>query len=340
MGVAIFFVISGFLLYRPFLAASRGGPAAIRGYLRRRVLRIVPAYWVALTVLAARPGCAASSPATGGSTTASSRTLSVDTLVRHRRRVVAGHRGVLLRRAAAVGAAHGAPPARAPGPTMMRVEAAALLAMLALPRSRSAHDAFAVHGTQAGRYPAARQPRLVRATGWASRSPRWSLAGRERASRVVRIISDQRGCRGRSRPSCCGLDATQLGTAAPLPDGLYGAHGWLSNSSSRSRCSSSRCPRPSATRAADSAPDPRHPLLAWLGLVSYGIFLWHQPLIDQVINPAARPHPGVAVRQPADLLGAASVAIAAASYYLVERPILALQGPPPAAARSGAESRV
>ena len=58
VGVAIFFVVSGFLLYRPFLAARRGlGPAVgTGGYLRRRLLRIVPAYWVALTLLAIWPG--------------------------------------------------------------------------------------------------------------------------------------------------------------------------------------------------------------------------------------------------------------------------------------------
>jgi peptidoglycan/LPS O-acetylase OafA/YrhL len=50
IGVAVFFLISGFLLYRPFVAAhldGRPGPA-VRPYLKRRVLRIVPAYWVAL----------------------------------------------------------------------------------------------------------------------------------------------------------------------------------------------------------------------------------------------------------------------------------------------------
>ncbi len=50
IGVAVFFLISGFLLYRPFVTAhldGRPGPA-IRPYLKRRVLRIVPAYWVAL----------------------------------------------------------------------------------------------------------------------------------------------------------------------------------------------------------------------------------------------------------------------------------------------------
>ena len=58
VGVAIFFVISGFLLYRPFLTARAGGAPRIRwrDYARRRVLRIVPAYWVALTVLAIYPG--------------------------------------------------------------------------------------------------------------------------------------------------------------------------------------------------------------------------------------------------------------------------------------------
>jgi peptidoglycan/LPS O-acetylase OafA/YrhL len=55
-----FFVISGFLLYRPFVAARAGEarrPDTGR-YARRRVLRIVPAYWVALTVLAVFPGIA------------------------------------------------------------------------------------------------------------------------------------------------------------------------------------------------------------------------------------------------------------------------------------------
>ena len=54
VGVALFFVLSGFLLYRPFVAARiDGGPArGNRRYLRNRFLRIFPAYWLALTVLA------------------------------------------------------------------------------------------------------------------------------------------------------------------------------------------------------------------------------------------------------------------------------------------------
>lgn len=50
IGVAVFFLISGFLLYRPFVVASldgRVGPS-IRRFFTRRLLRIYPAYWLAL----------------------------------------------------------------------------------------------------------------------------------------------------------------------------------------------------------------------------------------------------------------------------------------------------
>ena len=43
-GVTVFFLLSGFLLYRPM---SRGG-VVVRTYARRRALRVLPAYWVAV----------------------------------------------------------------------------------------------------------------------------------------------------------------------------------------------------------------------------------------------------------------------------------------------------
>ncbi len=64
VGVTLFFVLSGFLLYRPFVAArieDRPAPR-LRDYARRRVLRIVPAYWLALTVLAIWPGLTFTGP--------------------------------------------------------------------------------------------------------------------------------------------------------------------------------------------------------------------------------------------------------------------------------------
>ena len=52
VGVPIFFVISGFLLYRPFVAAQFAGvPAPDAGeFWLKRFLRIFPAYWAALAI--------------------------------------------------------------------------------------------------------------------------------------------------------------------------------------------------------------------------------------------------------------------------------------------------
>jgi peptidoglycan/LPS O-acetylase OafA/YrhL len=49
-GVAVFFVISGFLLVRPYVQARAAGrPAPATGaYLWRRALRVLPAYWLAV----------------------------------------------------------------------------------------------------------------------------------------------------------------------------------------------------------------------------------------------------------------------------------------------------
>ena len=56
-GVAIFFVISGVLLYLPYARAIRDRSALPdwRVYARRRGVRILPAYWVALTAVAIGP---------------------------------------------------------------------------------------------------------------------------------------------------------------------------------------------------------------------------------------------------------------------------------------------
>ncbi len=53
-GVTLFFVLSGFLLYRPFAAAALRGTRApsVTAFLRNRALRILPAYWVVLLATA------------------------------------------------------------------------------------------------------------------------------------------------------------------------------------------------------------------------------------------------------------------------------------------------
>ena len=52
-GVTVFFLLSGFLLYRPFAAAALAGTptaAMSRRFYLRRALRILPAYWLAVLV--------------------------------------------------------------------------------------------------------------------------------------------------------------------------------------------------------------------------------------------------------------------------------------------------
>ncbi len=65
-GLTLFFVLSGFLLYRPFASAIINGRAAprTRDFLRNRVLRIWPAYLVILGLvgLRLRRGSAAARP--------------------------------------------------------------------------------------------------------------------------------------------------------------------------------------------------------------------------------------------------------------------------------------
>lgn len=64
VAVPIFFALSGFLLYRPFVVARHHEKArpSIRAYALHRVRRIVPAYWVALTLMIAIPGIATLNP--------------------------------------------------------------------------------------------------------------------------------------------------------------------------------------------------------------------------------------------------------------------------------------
>jgi peptidoglycan/LPS O-acetylase OafA/YrhL len=63
--------------------------------------------------------------------------------------------------------------------------------------------------------------------------------------------------------------------------------------------------------------------LSWLGLISYGLFLWHTTILDELGESGALDDvPGLAL---VALGFAITVACAAASYYIVERPLLRLK---------------
>ena len=51
-GVTVFFLLSGFVIYRPFITAVLSGRSrpAILGFYWRRAIRILPAYWLAVSI--------------------------------------------------------------------------------------------------------------------------------------------------------------------------------------------------------------------------------------------------------------------------------------------------
>ena len=66
-----------------------------------------------------------------------------------------------------------------------------------------------------------------------------------------------------------------------------------------------------------------NPLLAWLGLISYGIFLWHYPIMLGLVEGGVNDWwPQMAFPVLATVTLAITVSCAALSYYLVERPLM------------------
>ena len=66
--------------------------------------------------------------------------------------------------------------------------------------------------------------------------------------------------------------------------------------------------------------------LAWLGLVSYGIYLWHGSVTVMVMETGIVPA-GHGFIVALVIVLALTAAVAAASYYLVEKPILRFKEP-------------
>ena len=66
--------------------------------------------------------------------------------------------------------------------------------------------------------------------------------------------------------------------------------------------------------------------LAWLGLVSYGFFLWHLPILVKIGDTRAFDFDGIPRTAEVWVMGfLLTLPLAAASYYLLERPLLKLK---------------
>lgn len=302
VGVAIFFCLSGFLLYRPYVATARAGrpPARLRDYARRRALRILPAYWFALAVLALWPGLdfpggwwryalflQGYDPHTVLGGIPPTWTLCVEVTFYALLPVYA----FALRRA------------RGSVPVELGVLALLSLATLAL-RTGLHHDGAAhiTAGTLPGMFDWFAGGMALAVLSAAGRLPArapwawWAAAAGLFALVAVGIgaprVYDERAWSGASW------------LAAHVIYGLIAACLVLPAVAARDDRGPRRILR---TRA-----------LAWLGLISYGIFLWHYPLLAELHD---RGVDGWAAPAAAGL--ALTVACAAFSYRFVERPLLA-----------------
>jgi peptidoglycan/LPS O-acetylase OafA/YrhL len=340
MGVALFFIISGFLLYRPFVAArleGRPAPGVLR-YARRRALRIVPAYWLALTVLAIWPGLRGDvfghipvyygflqnlqvAWISGGINTVWSLCDEMQFYVvlpffaLAAARLLRGRQAAFQVRAellglAVLGAASFALRMRAfddPAPDTISWTIAGTFLWFALGMGLAVLSA-AYH----------RAPRRPAALALIDRRPLlpWAVA------LVLLAIVTHIG----------------LPTAAPQ---VYTSGDWFWEHLLYGLIAVAIALP--ATLAVISPRALPHRLLAfgpvaWLGLVSYGIFLWHHPLTEKLIGVQDWTSHGSFIIYTL-VVFAVATALATASYYLLERPLLKFKDPRPRPPRGAAAGR-
>jgi len=70
----------------------------------------------------------------------------------------------------------------------------------------------------------------------------------------------------------------------------------------------------------------RNPVVQWLGVVSYGLYLWNETMIEKYLEWSERTAFNTSLLTMLMVVTIMTVAIAALSYYLFEEPVLALRG--------------
>lgn len=337
--LTLFFVISGFLLYRPYVAARAAGrpPPRTSRYLRRRALRIVPGYWAALTVLAIYPGLVgvfsedwwryygflqlySDETLAGGIPVAWSLSVEVSyylllpifALGVGRVAIGSGRRNWVRSELAVLAVA-------AAGGAVVQVAAAQRLLSDNLASSLLGQITWLALG-------------MALAV--------WSVAAEHGGgrSRVVRFAVD--------RPGLCWLGAGAA-FAALIAVVRPGGSFEILQALTTAQPAGETVAAIALTLAAmtlfvlpavfgeDAGGPPRQLLawwpVAWLGIISYGLFLWHLPVAQLIARPEVRGTPGLDLVARVGFADtpvlfaatlAATVALAAASYYLVELPFL------------------
>jgi peptidoglycan/LPS O-acetylase OafA/YrhL len=323
IGVIFFFVISGFLLYRPFIAWRAGGANSpkVAAYGRRRFLRIFPAYWLALTVLTAVPGFVGAGQDGAAAQYALVQTLpilggpacvefSTCDLAQTWSLVVELSFYLLL--------------------PLYVVTVARLTRRLDLSRwiaVELALLAMLAGLSLAARYYIGAQP----ASPWIGQTVLSYFAGFA-VGMAFAVLSVGGSVNGRAARTVS-IAGSHPAVVWTLAAALYiGMCGWLPRDffteSTGQLFTASIVQVTIASLVAFPAVFGRtklgwprqllgHPVLTWIGLVSYGVFLWHIAIVGELDDlPFVLALP-IAI--------ALSLAIAALSYYLVERPILRLK---------------
>jgi peptidoglycan/LPS O-acetylase OafA/YrhL len=324
IGVTVFFLLSGFLLYRPFVSARFGERERPRipDYARRRLLRILPAYWLALTVLAFWPGLTQMWEPhdwvyyglvqiyfhqwmAGGLLPAWSLAIEISFYAALPLIVVLMERPFMGRTREAKIRSELA---------MLTVLAVAAIAFRVIVRASEGDVPDSnLYFTLVGNF-----DWFVLGMGLALASV--VVAGMERPPALVRLVE--------RRPSLAWLVAgvlfwaiaTQMGITADFPQAytdsewlwehlFYGAIAFFLLLPAVFGDSLGGLPRVIL----------RNRVLAWLGLISYGIFLWHHPFVGEVAtwNFGGWRFAGMTLATFAFAVGCAAL-----SYYLVERPLL------------------
>ena len=339
VGVALFFVLSGFLLYRPFVAARIDGrPAStVAHYLRRRALRILPGYWVALAVTA---GVGWVAFALGWwryafflqpyniyslfSGINPAWTLAIEVLfyISLPLWVVVARRRLAGRpRAAQLHAELWAVGALAAFGIAFRTAAALIENTSLWVISYPAHLAWFAGGMA-----------LALLSLWLEDRPAPRLLGP--------LVASPAACWGAA------LVAYLLAAyASGLPRGLGSSPTPLENivghvlylvvavlvtlpAVAGSPARAERSAGVTGTVSSAIRGLLGHPLALWLGAISYGIFLYHDPFLDWLIARGFLDSaPGLPYLDLMVVVVGATILMGAASYYLVERPFLRLKDP-------------
>lgn len=344
VALPLFFAISAFLLYRPFLAGLVGSARRprLRSFARARALRIVPAFWLALTLAAIYPGITGGwsehwwgyylflqqyVPAWNVGSFQHTWHLSVEVTFY-----------ALLPLLVLIGARLARGSDRS---SILRGQVLLVAGLYAL--SVLARVALTVAGYDAEVSTVAMSPREAFsivlpgtlytalpasfdwiALGMALAIVSVSLEGRSAQPRWVGAVRDHPG-RPWAAAALIWLALVWLGPEFPVP---YGAGSFFLSEALYGVIAVLLLAPAVFGHTAGGAVRGFLALrpLAWLGLVSYGFFLWHLPILVKIGDTGAFAVAGVPRTVEVWVMGfLLTLPCAAASYYLLERPLLRLK---------------